>query len=81
MNYTFDIHNPGDYHYGREAADHILYTIANSNVMDGGMPGSRYVPQMEPWQGLIYGIDAVCGILIAVLLLLSILRFRRKKAA
>ena len=47
--------------------------------MNGGMPGSRYVSLVEPYQYIIYAIDAVCGIVIAILLLLTILRFRKSK--
>lgn len=75
--YTFDINNASDYHYGRIAAHHILYTIANSNAMNGGMPGSRYVPLIEPYQYIIYAIDLVCGIVIVILILLSVLRLRK----
>ncbi len=77
--YNFDINNVSDYHYGRIAAHHILYTIANSNAMNGGMPGSRYVPLVEPYQYIIYAINAVCGVIIAILVLLTVLRFRKSK--
>ena len=77
--YNFDINNASDYHYGRIAAHHILYTIANSNTMNGGMPGSRYVPVVEQYQYIIYAIDAVCGIVIALLLLFTVLRFKKSK--
>ena len=68
-----------DYHYGREAIHNILYTIANSKTMNGGMPGSRYLAKVEPYQKVIYAVDGVCGGLIAVLVVLTILRFRKKK--
>ncbi len=32
-----------DYHYAREALHHLLYVTANSNVMNGSMPGSELV--------------------------------------
>lgn len=76
--YTFNVKDPTDYHYGRIAAHHILYSIANSFVMDGGMPGSRYVPTVAPYQMLIYGIDAVCGLIAAALVVLTVLRYRKK---
>ena len=77
--YTFDKDNISDYHYGREAAHNILYTIANSKVMNGGMPGSDYVAAVEPYQTVIYAVDAVCGVLILILVVLTVLRFRKKK--
>ena len=43
--------------------------------MNGGMPGSRYLAKVEPYQKVIY----VCGGLIAVLVILTIFRFRKKK--
>lgn len=77
--YTFNVKDPDDYHYGRIAAHHILYSIANSFVMDGGMPGSRYVPVVAPYQKLIYGIDAVCGAVAVALVVLTVLRYRKKE--
>ena len=41
--WTLDTDDPADYHYGREAMHHALYTVANSHVMNGSMPGSVYV--------------------------------------
>lgn len=77
--YTFNKNDVSDYHYGREAVHNILYTIANSKAMNGGMPGSRYLAKVEPYQKVIYAVDGVCGGLIAVLVVLTILRFRKKK--
>lgn len=77
--YTFNKDDVADYHYGREAIHNILYTIANSKAMNGGMPGSRYLAKVEPYQKVIYAVDGVCGGLIAVLVVLTILRFRKKK--
>ena len=47
--------------------------------MNGGMPGSSYLAKVEPYQKDIYAVDGVCGGLIAVLVVLTILRFRKKK--
>ena len=77
--YTFNKDDISDYHYGREALHNILYTIANSKVMNGGMPGSRYLAAMEPYQKVIYAVDGVCGALIVLLVVLTILRYRKKK--
>ncbi len=77
--YTFNKDDVSDYHYGREAVHNILYTIANSKAMNGGMPGSRYLAKVEPYQKVIYAVDGVCGGLIAVLVILTIFRFRKKK--
>lgn len=77
--YTFDENNVSDYHYGREAIHNILYTIANSKAMNGGMPGSQYLASIEPYQMVIYVVDGVCGVIIALLVVLTILRYRKKK--
>ncbi|PWM60773.1 MAG: beta-glucosidase [Subdoligranulum variabile] len=77
--YTFDENNVSDYHYGREAIHNILYTVANSKAMNGGMPGSQYLASIEPYQMVIYVIDGVCGVIIALLVVLTILRYRKKK--
>ena len=77
--YTFNKDDVSDYHYGREAIHNILYTVANSKAMNGGMPGSRYLAKIEPYQKVIYAVDGICGSLIAVLVVLTILRFRKKK--
>ena len=47
--------------------------------MNGGMPGSRYLAKVEPYQKVIYAVDGVCGGLILVLVVLTVLRYRRKK--
>ena len=77
--YTFNKDDVSDYHYGREAIHNILYTVANSKAMNGGMPGSRYLAKLEPYQKVIYAVDGICGSLIAVLVILTIFRFRKKK--
>lgn len=78
--YTFDKNNATDYHFGRIAAHHILYSLVNSSLMNGGMPGSRYVPVTAPYQKVIYAIDGVCGAVIILLVALTVLRYRKKKA-
>ncbi len=79
--YTFDKNSVVEYHYGKEAIHHMLYTIANSKVMNGGMPGSVYVPKVQPYQTILYVIDGVCVAIIALLGVFTFLRFRKKKAA
>ena len=43
--FTFDETSVSDYHYARQAAHHILYTVANSSAMNGAMPGSNLTGQ------------------------------------
>ncbi len=78
--YDFDETSVVEYHYGREAIHHMLYTIVNSKAMNGGMSGSVYVAKVQPYEKILYAIDAVCIGGIAILVILTILRFRKKKA-
>ena len=57
--WTYDETDPAQYHYGREAIHHLLYTVANSNAMDGAMPGSVYKPGMQKVEMLMLGINVV----------------------
>ena len=41
--WTFDQNDPAEYHYAREAVHALLYTTANSHVMNGAMHGSARV--------------------------------------
>ncbi len=70
--WKFDSTNPTDYYYGRQAMHHLLYTMSMSHVMNGSMPGSRYVSgdeQVQTYDLIHWGITgvgvaglAVCGI-------------------
>ena len=57
--WTYDENNAAQYHYGREAIHHLLYTVANSNAMDGAMPGSVYKPGMQKVEALMLGVNVV----------------------
>ena len=57
--WTYDENNAAQYHYGREAIHHLLYTVANSNAMDGAMPGSVYKPGMQTVEKIMLGINVV----------------------
>lgn len=61
--FTFDSESVSDYHYGRQAAHHILYTVANSKAMVGAMPGSKLTgtPTAKVMQT---GLTAACVILL-----------------
>ena len=41
--WSFDQNDPAEYHYAREAVHKLLYTTANSHVMNGAMHGSVWV--------------------------------------
>ncbi len=62
--FNYDPDDAATYHYGREAIHRLLYTIANSNAMNGAMPGSVFKDGMRLSQKLILGVDVVLGLLI-----------------
>jgi beta-glucosidase len=80
--WTFDKDNSAHYHYGREAMHRILYTVANSKLMSGMMPGSQLVTPMTAAQKVLIGVDIAAVLIIAALAFFIYLGFRpRKKRA
>ncbi len=77
--WTFDETNAAHYHYAREALHHILYSVANSKLMIGLMPGARFVTQMSAAQKILIAIDVVAALLIAALVWFIIRGFHKKK--
>lgn len=66
--FTFDAASSVHYHYGRQAAHHILYTVANSKAMIGAMPGSELTG--TPTDVVLrIGLNVVFGLLLALSLL------------
>ncbi|MGM9538379.1 MAG: glycoside hydrolase family 3 N-terminal domain-containing protein [Candidatus Onthomonas sp.] len=61
--FDFDPENPAHYHYARAALHRILYTIANSNAMNGAMPGSVFQEGMRLSDKIILAVDIVFGLL------------------
>lgn len=60
--WTFDQNDPAEYHYAREAMHALLYTTANSHVMNGAMHGSVWVdgPQkLEVVRWVATGVSVV----------------------
>lgn len=62
--FTFDPENVVHFHYGRQAAHQILYTITNSKAMIGAMPGSTLAGQ--PISDTLRVVLSVVGLLGAV---------------
>lgn len=54
--------DPGVVTMMRNACHNILYVIANSNAMNGVAPGTIFIPQITPWQGLLLAADVILGI-------------------
>lgn len=77
--FDFDENNQAEYHYAREAAHHILYTVANSKAMNGVMPGSVFVDKMTLVEKVILTVNVVCSLLILLMVVLTVRRFRKPK--
>ena len=77
-NFTFDETNVADYHYARQAAHHILYTVANSSAMNGSAPGSELtgMPNDKKFR-IILSIVAILG--FALLTFVNVRLWRPKK--
>lgn len=77
--FDFDKNNAAHYHYAREAAHHMLYTVANSKAMNGAMPGSVFLDKKMIVEKIIIGVNIVCPLLILLMVVLTIRRFRKPK--
>ena len=71
---TLDLNDSATYHYARQAMHHLLYTVANSNAMQGALPGAGFTfyNQMKVIQTVF---NTVCGILLALLAFFSVWRW------
>lgn len=59
--YLFNMADPAEYHYAREALHHLLYTTANSRAMNGAVPGSAYKNGMQPLDKLRLAVNLIGG--------------------
>ena len=76
--FDYDENDKAAYHYGRAAMHRMLYTIANSKAMNGAMPGSRFEDVKFLSDKVILGVNIVCPLLILLMVVLTIRRFRKK---
>lgn len=76
--FTFEEDNKAHYHYGKAAAHRILYTVANSNAMNGAMPGSLFVEGLQLTQKIRIGVNVIGTLLLALMVWLTVRRFRKK---
>lgn len=51
----------------RNACKNILYTVANSNAMNGMSANTKVVYKMPAWQKALIAVDVVAGVLLAAL--------------
>ncbi len=65
--WTFDQNNSAHYHYAREAMHHVLYTVVNSKIMNGLMPGAIYKAPMTIATKIQIAITVVSVIVILLL--------------
>ena len=67
--YAYDPANSSaDYHYGREAAHHILYTVVNSAAMNGMIHGAVFTPGFAYYKLILIGLDALALLSIGIIL-------------
>ena len=76
--FDFDPQDKAMYHYGREAMHRMLYTVANSRAMDGVAPGGKFIDDATLTENFILGVNIICPVLILLLVILTVLRFRKK---
>lgn len=74
----FDKEDAADYHYGRQAMHRMLYTVANSKAMNGVAPGGRFINGKTLVDKIVLTVNIVCTLLILLMVVLTIRRFRRK---
>ena len=75
--YDIDTSDPAVYHYARQAAHHILYTVANSKIMNGAMPGST-LTGIPTATMLRIVLSAVSVLAIALLTFFNVRRWTKK---
>lgn len=61
--FDFDPQNSAHYHYAREALHRTLYAVANTNAMNGAMPGSVFKDGMRLTQKIMIAVDVIFGLL------------------
>ncbi|WP_407270434.1 glycoside hydrolase family 3 N-terminal domain-containing protein [Radiobacillus sp. PE A8.2] len=76
--YTFDESSEAEYYYGRQAMHNMLYPIANSNAMNGAMPGSHFEEGMQVAKTVQIAINVIGTVLIALMMYLTYRRFWKK---
>ena len=65
----------------RESMHNILYTVVNSNAMNGWSAGDRLQAITPWWQTAIYALIVVLAVLCALCIWRLVVAIKRKKAA
>lgn len=80
--FVFEEDNKAMYHYARQAAHRILYTIANSKAMNGAMPGSIYQSKMQPIVKLRIALTVIPLLILSLVIwyiVRKIIKFRKQR--
>jgi beta-glucosidase len=75
----FDKDNTVDVYVMQQAVKHILYTVANSNAMNGIGEGVIYTTQMAYWRIVLIAVDIVVPVLLIAWGVLVILKAKKKE--
>lgn len=69
-----DFNDAATYHYARQAMHHLLYTVANTNCMNGALPGAgfKFSNGMKTIQ-IVF--NTVCSVILAMLAFFSVWRW------
>ncbi len=65
----------------QRAAKNIVYTISNSNAMNGLSKGSKVVSIIPLWQKALIGFDIIMGILLILIIIIPTMKFIKQKKA
>ena len=65
----------------REATHRILYTVANSNAMNGFTADTKIVGVTPWWKTALICVDVVLGVLVAGSIFMLVKRIKARKAA
>ena len=63
----------------RNAMHNILYTVANSNAMNGIAPGAEMVYHMSTWRVVQIAVDVVLGVLYVAAIAWVVVRVKKHK--
>lgn len=69
-----DFNDAATYHYARQAMHHLLYTVANTNCMNGALPGAgfKFSNGMKTIQ-IVF--NTVCSVILEMLAFFSVWRW------
>jgi len=65
----------------RRCLKHVAYTVANSNAMQGIVPGGIQGTEDAPWKGIVRAVDIVAAALVAGGVALMVRRTKKEEEA